>query len=43
MITVKHAGYWDSGKLKDPVFLRERYDMEWEDVLRSNDNKEILT
>ena len=41
MITVKHAGLWDSGKLKDPVFMRERYDMSWSDVLSQQSNKDV--
>jgi hypothetical protein len=35
VLTVKHAGYWENGRLKDPVFMRERRDMSWDDIIKS--------
>lgn len=33
IVTVKHSGYYSTGKLKQPVFWRERKDVTWEDIL----------
>ena len=35
IITVKHSGTFPNGKLKSPMFWREREDMKWEDISMS--------
>jgi hypothetical protein len=32
VISVKHSGYFSNGRLKKPVFWRERKDLKWENI-----------
>jgi hypothetical protein len=41
VITVTYLGYFTNGKLRNPLFLRERLDLTWNDVLSNyNANKQ---
>lgn len=40
VITVKHAGSNDKGRLRRPIFWRERKDIQWKTISLSNDVKD---
>lgn len=33
VITVQHQGFWNTGKLRYPMYYRTREDLSWEEVL----------
>lgn len=38
VLTVKHTGYWKTGKLKYPYFWRERRDVTWDQIVSEAQN-----
>jgi hypothetical protein len=38
VLTVKHTGYYSNGRLRDPLFWRERDDINWAELSMKNSN-----